>query len=260
MSERSAYTEGTPNWVDLMTPDREASKSFYEALFGWTYLEEPTDQGPTYTMCQQRDHPVAGMGPLPPDMAAQGVPPMWNSYVAVDDLDATLAKVEPAAGSVMMPAMDVMEAGRMAGIADPTGAALMVWQAGEHIGATLVNEPGAPCWNELISPDVEAAAAFYRQVLGWESEAMAMPDMTYTLFKVGGSQIAGGMAPPMEGMPPHWLVYFAVDDVDAAVTTASANGGQALAEPMDTPAGRLVPLVDPQGAMCSVIAPTDPAA
>ena len=257
MPERTGYAEGVPNWVDLMTPDRDASKAFYGSLFGWDYTDEPTDQGPTYTMCSKNGHQVAGMGPIPPDMATAGMPPMWNSYVAVVDLDATVAKVDGAGGTVVMPTMDVMDAGRMAGIADPIGAAMFLWQAKDHIGATLVNEHGTLTWNELITPDVDTAAAFYKDVLGWSSETVRMPEMTYTIFKVGDDQVGGAMPPPMDGIPPNWGIYFAVDDADATTAAVKAGGGSVMAEPFDAPPGQLATFADPQGVVFSILQPAE---
>lgn len=257
MADRSSYTEGTPSWADLMTPDRDASKAFYSGLFGWEYDDQPTDQGPTYTMCNKGGKPVVGMGPLPPDMAAAGVPPMWNSYVTVDNVDATLGKVDGAGGSVMMPAMDVMDAGRMAGIMDPTGAAIMIWQANEHIGAEVRDENGALMWFELTTPDVDAAAAFYNKVFGWSAEAMPMPEMTYTIFSLGEEQVAGAMLPPMDGIPPNWGIYFSVDDADAVAAAAKAGGATVLAGPMDSPPGKLATFADPVGAMFSILQPAE---
>jgi hypothetical protein len=242
-----------------MSTDPQASRDFYGALFGWDFEELPTPQGPTYTMCRIDGKDVAGIGPLPPDMAEQGVPPMWNSYVAVDDLEATLGKVEAAGGSVMMPAMEVMDAGTMAGVVDPTGAALMLWQADQHIGAQLVNQHGAFTWSELMTPDIDAAAAFYEQLFGWKTDTADMGGMIYTMFQNDGSAIGGGMKPPMDGIPPHWGIYFAVDDCDATVATAAEHGATVLNPPTDSPAGRMAALVDPIGASFSVIKPADPA-
>lgn len=254
MPERHEYRHGVPSWIDLMTPDRERSKAFYGALFGWTYTEEPTDQGPTYTMCERNGRSAAGMGPLPPDMEAQGMPPMWNTYVTVDDVDASVQRAESAGGAVIMPTMDVVDAGRMAGVADPTGAVMMLWQAKQHVGATLVNEHGTLTWNELLTPDVDQAGAFYGELFGWTSQSMDMPDGTiYTVFMLGDDQVAGAMNPPDPAIPPSWLVYFAIDDIDATAGAAEEYGGQLLSDPIDAPPGILLPVQDPQGAVFSVI-------
>src|ERR1700690_649940 len=129
MSKRTSYTQGTPNWVDLQTSDQAAAKEFYAGLFGWSYDDQPMPQGPVYSMALLGDEPVAAIAPQSPDMAAAGVPPMWNTYLAVDSADDAAAKVEAAGGQVAMAPFDVMDAGRMAFVLDPGGAAVGLWQA-----------------------------------------------------------------------------------------------------------------------------------
>ncbi|MDB6115146.1 MAG: hypothetical protein JWQ62_2091, partial [Lacunisphaera sp.] len=175
----------------------------------------------------------------------------WNSYVTVDDIESTTAKVEPAGGTVLAPPFYVMDAGRMAVIQDQNGAVLELWKAKNSIGARLVNEPNTFCWSELITPDVPTAVAFYEAVLGWGAEAKGDPP--YTEFTLGGESIAGGMNPPMPGIPPMWGVYFATDDADAIAAKATSLGGSVIAGPMDIEPGRLVVIADPQGAVFSVL-------
>jgi predicted enzyme related to lactoylglutathione lyase len=253
MPERTSYASGTPSWVDLATSDQAAAKEFYGALLGWSYNDQPIDEanGVFYSMAQINGLDVAAIAPLG-EQAAAGIPPHWNSYVSVDDLEATTAKVAPAGGTVIAPPFDVMEAGRMAVIADPTGAIFNLWKAKENIGAKLVNEPGTFCWSELITPDIPKAAAFYADVLGWGSQTQG-EEHVYTEFKVGGESIAGGMNPPMPGMPTVWGIYFAVDDTDATVAKATSLGGSVMSPPMDIEPGRFAVLADPQGAVFMVI-------
>jgi predicted enzyme related to lactoylglutathione lyase len=261
MPERTEYPHGTPSWIDLSSTDPDAARSFYGELFGWDFEENPTDQGGSYIMARKAGKSAAGMMQQSPEQAQMGIPPMWNSYVTVDDIEDTTSRVEEAGGSVMMPVMDVMDAGRMAVIVDPTGGVLCLWQPKEHIGSEVVNEHGALTWTELMSPDVSAAAGFYGAVLGWKTESMDMGEGgTYTLLMTGGEQIAGAMAPPMEGIPPHWGVYFAVDDCDACVAQAESLGATVLNPPMDSPPGRMAALADPTGAMFSVIQLAEPSA
>ena len=260
MTTMTSYPDGVPSWVDLATPDPAASKEFYAALFGWEYDDQPTDQpGSDYVMARRDGHAAAGMMQLSDQMAASGMPPVWTTYVSVSDIDATVAAVGPAGGTVLQPPMDVMDAGRMAVLSDPTGAVIALWQAEDHIGAEVVNEHGALSWNELITPDPAAAATFYGSVLGWRSETAPMPTGEYTVFFVDGgneSGIAGAMAPPMPAMPAHWGVYFQVDDVRATIETAEDLGAQVLLEP--TPiqgVGTLAAVTDPQGAAVSFMTP-----
>jgi predicted enzyme related to lactoylglutathione lyase len=154
-----------------------------------------------------------------------------------------------------MEPMQVFEEGSLAVFQDPAGAFIGVWQAGDHTGAELANEPGAFTWNELATRDVEAAKAFYTRVFGWEAQTNDMGGMQYTEFKVDGRSIAG-MLPMGEqfppGVPPHWLVYFAVADCDASVARVQELGGSVFAPPMDMPIGRFSVVADPQDAVFAV--------
>ncbi len=260
MPEVTSHAHGTPSWIDLATPDVAGAQAFYGSLFGWDFDDQPAGgQGETYVMCAKAGRAAAGMMALTEEMAAEGMPPVWTTYVNVDDLEATTAKVEAAGGQVMRPPEDAMEAGRFAVIADPTGAVVCLWEKKQHIGAEVVNEHGALTWTELITPDPKGAAAFYAEVLGWTTETAPMPTGEYTVFHTpGGSPdgIAGAMAPPVEGMPAFWGVYFGVDDCDATVAAAIGAGATVMAEPMDLPGtGRMAALVDPQGAVFSVLQP-----
>ena len=260
MTTMTSYPHGVPSWIDLATPDPAASKAFYAELFGWEYAAEETDQpGTDYVMARKDGRSAAGMMQLTQQMAESGMPPVWTTYVSVSDVEAAVAEVEPAGGTVLQPPMDVMDAGRMAVLSDPTGAVVALWEAKDHIGAEVVNEHGALSWNELLTPDPSAAAAFYGTVLGWTTQTAPMPTGDYTVFFVEGgneSGIAGAMAPPMPGMPAVWVVYFMVDDVHATVARAQELGATAMMEPTPIPGvGTLATLTDPQGATFSLMTP-----
>jgi uncharacterized protein len=255
MAVRTSYAQGTPNWVDLQTTDQPAAKTFYTALFGWGYEDQPMSEAsdaPVYSMAKLADQYVAAIAPQSPDLAAAGAPPVWNTYLAVDSVDDAAARVDPAGGEVLMEPFDVMNAGRMCFVLDTSGAPVALWQADQHIGATLVNEPGTLTWNELITAN-PAAAKFYEQVLGLTTSTMDMGGGVYTLFEAGGRQVGGCTAPQAEGVPNHWHVYFAVADTDAAAETVAGLGGSVVVEPFDTPAGRIALVTDPQGGAFSVI-------
>ena len=259
MPERTAHPPGTPSWVDVQTSDPIAAKAFYGALFGWEYDDQPVGHDAdgndaVYSMATKNGKHVAAIAPLP----MPGIPPHWNTYVTVADADATAAQVPDAGGSVMMAPFDVMDAGRMAVIADPTGAMLCLWQPTNHPGAALVNEPGALSWNELMTADLAAATAFYAKIFGWEAVPLDMGGMAYTELKLSGRTIAGAMKPPMEGMPATWGVYFAVDDTDKAVEIVTSNGGTVVQPPVDLPPGRMAVIADPAGAMFNVIKLANP--
>jgi len=256
MPKRTEYAQGTPDWVDLQTTDQSAAKQFYASLFGWSYDDNPMPQGGVYSMATVNGETVAAIAPMPPG-APEGMPSMWNTYIAVDDVDVAVEKVATAGGQVLMGPVDIGDAGRMAFVADPTGPAVGLWQANRHIGATLVSEPGALIWNELITDKPDSALAFYEAVVGLTHSTMEMaPGQNYTLLKVGGTDVGGCMEPPMPGVPNHWHVYFAVDDADATATKAVEGGGQVMVEPFDIPSvGRSAVLTDPQGAVFSVLKP-----
>ena len=258
MPKKTEYTQGTPCWIDLQTTDQDAAKQFYTSLLGWSYDDRPMPgNGSVYSMALLNGETVAAIAPMPPG-APEGMPPMWNTYLAVDDVDAAVEKVGPAGGQVLMPPMDITDSGRMAFVMDPTGAAVGLWQANRHIGATLVNEPGALIWNELITDKPDAALAFYEAVVGMEhrDDGDGAGGQLH-LFKAGGTEVGGCMEPPMPEVPNHWHVYFAVEDTDASAAKASAEGGKIMVEPFDIPTvGRSVVLADPQGATFSVLKST----
>jgi predicted enzyme related to lactoylglutathione lyase len=250
MPEMTAYEPGTPSWVDLGSPDTAAAAAFYKTLFGWEFQDAGPDAG-GYGMLTLNGKSVAGLGP-----AQNPGPPYWTTYVSTDDADAAAARVSAAGGTVIVPPMDVMDAGRMAVAADPTGAVISLWQPNQMIGAAVVNDPGAFCWNELHSRDTAAAGEFYEKVFGWKPDTNDMGGMAYTEFKLNDKTIAGMMTMPEmvpAEAPSYWLVYFTVTDCDAAVATATGAGGSVMAPAMDIPIGRFAILADPQGAMFAVI-------
>jgi hypothetical protein len=262
----TAHASGTFCWPELGTTDPKAAIEFYRELFEWGVNELPLPDGSAYSMIKKGSEDAGAMYQLMDDMVKQGVPPHWMSYVAVDSVDATLEKVKANGGTVVMGPMDVkpdgrLLIGRMAVVQDPEGATFSVWQAGSHIGATVVGEHGALCWNELWSRRPDAALRFYKAVFGWGSSAMNMGGMEYQMVLVGG-QPAGGIMPMPPGMqaPPHWLTYFAVDDCDRRTEKAKAAGGTVLSGPQDVPGvGRMSMLQDPQGAGFAIIKLDQPA-
>lgn len=163
------YPDGIFNWIDLATTDPEGAKAFYGTLFGWEAVDQPVDTGGTYTMFRIAGKDVAGGGQMDPQMAAQGAPAYWTSYVKHDDADGIALRAQKAGGVVVAGPFDVMTEGRMAIIQDPTGAIFGVWQPRNHIGAQLVNIPNALVWTELQTRDDEGALAFYKEVFDWES-------------------------------------------------------------------------------------------
>jgi predicted enzyme related to lactoylglutathione lyase len=260
MSERTSYAPGIPCWVDLGTPDVDAAASFYGAVLGWEVPELPNSaELGGYRRAKKDGADVAGVMPL----MQEGQPPAWSTYVAVTDADATAAAVKEAGGSVIAEPMDVMDLGRMAIFADPTGAVFGIWQPGTFAGAERVNESGALSWNELGTRDPGAAKAFYAAVFGWGARDNDMGEMgTYTEWLNGEDSIGGmldisGRLP--DEIPAHWLAYFAVDDTDATIETVKSSGGNVPFGPVDIPAGRFAVAADPWGAAFAVIQLADEA-
>ena len=260
MPEFTSHKAGAPCWVDLMSPDPEASKAFYVAVFGWDAEDQFDDEGNyTYTLFSIDGKNVAGLGGQAPDMGE--MPPIWNSYVATDDPAAVAAAAAEAGGAVVMPAMQVMEAGEMAIIADPTGAMISVWKPGDHIGAQVANEPNTWSWNELMTRDIDAAKAFYAEVFGWQYESMDMGDGRIYHVIAGGEYggLGGLMAMPPEVpemVPNHWAVYFAVSDISATVDAVTAAGGGVMQEPMAIEGvGTMATVHDPAGGSFMLMQP-----
>lgn len=252
------YAPGTPSWVELSSPDTDASAAFYGQLMGWEATEPgPVEETGGYRMFQRGGKSVAGlMGHM-----QEGQPTAWSTYVSVADADETAARVKAAGGSAIVEPMDVMDIGRMAFFADPTGAVFGVWQPKSFAGADLVNEPGSFCWNEVLTRDADAGRAFYTSVFGWEAGRPSFENApsNYTVWELDGRAVGGMMQmtdewfPPE--IPPHWGVVFAVEDCDATVAKARELGATVTNGPMDMPIGRFAGLIDPQGASFTVMQP-----
>ena len=245
MGERTRYEPGTFSWVELSTNDLDAAKDFYGRLFGWDADDAPAGPGGTYTMLSLGGRYVGGMQEIRPELREQGVPPHWLSYVTVDDVDRVAARAAELGGEVVAGPFEVMEAGRMALVRDSLGATLALWQPYDHPGAGVVNEPGALCWNDLVTSDAEASTRFYSELFGWRIEPVA--DGAYwTIYN--GERTNGGLI-PLEGMPEVWNVYFATDDIDATQSALEGAGGRVMVPPREVPAGRFAVVADPQGAV-----------
>lgn len=250
MPTRDRAPIGSPCWVDLWTSDVEGSRTFYSELFGWE-AQEPSPEFGGYFMFTRGGVPIAGgMGDMP-DMPAQNV---WKMYLATDDIAKTVERAETEGAQIVSPQMPVADLGIQAVLVDPTGAHLGAWQPGTFPGFTVLNEYGAPSWFELFTRDHAAAVAFYRSVFGWDTNAVGDTDeFRYTIGRdpAGGADLGGimdatGFLP--EGVPAHWSVYWHVDDPDATVAKVATLGGSVVAEPTDTPYGRLATVTDPAGA------------
>jgi predicted enzyme related to lactoylglutathione lyase len=252
MPDRTSHPHATISWVDLATSDQAAAKKFYGGLFGWEFDDLPAGEGVVYSMAKHRGRSAAAISPQQPEEAAQGVPPHWNVYVTVEDVDATAGKVAGAGGTVLAPPFDVMEAGRMAVAADPAGAILCLWQAGTSIGAEVVNEPGAFAWADCASTDPAAAQAFYSALFGWRFQQMSEEPPYWVVFN--GERSQGGMTMPPPGVPSNWFPYFGAIGIEETMQLAQASGGKPFLGPVEVPnGGRFALMQDPQGAPFAIL-------
>jgi predicted enzyme related to lactoylglutathione lyase len=204
-----------------------------------------------YSMAKLDGRAVAAIARQQQEERETGVPPHWNSYITVDEVDAVSGRVEELGGTLLAPPFDVMEVGRMAALSDPTGAVVFLWQARQHIGAGVVNIPGAFTWNELATRDPESAQRFWSELLGWEfarvSETPAYWSIRNGGRPNGGMRELGAELPPET--PAHWLVYFAVDDIEATAQQATDAGAQLLLPKTGAAPGNwFAVLADPPGA------------
>ena len=247
------HAPGTFCWMELGTTDQEAAKTFYAKLFGWE--GESSGGEPPYTMLRANGLDVGGLYQLSAEQLSQGMPPCWMSYIAVKSADDATSRAAGLGATVLQPAFDVMDYGRMAIIQDPGGATFAIWEARTHSGSKVKGEPNTLCWNELSTRDVAQAISFYSGLFGWATKTDGGP-MPYTEIMADGQPIGGMMAqtPEQGDAPPNWLPYFSVEDCDAIAASTKELGGAVFVPPMDIPkVGRFAVLQDPQGAVFAVI-------
>jgi len=252
MAERSSYAPGTPSWVDLTTPDLEASLRFYGGLFGWEF-EDAGEEAGHYHQALLRGKRVAGIGPNPPGSPAMT---FWSTYFAGSDVDAHAKAIAEAGGTVSFGPTDVMDQGRMLVGQDTSGAMFGVWEPRAHVGALIVNEHATFSWNELIGRDLDGSTKFYGAVFGFEFQDLE--GAPYKLAKIGDDVVAGISGMGSE-LPPHWLTYFMHDEVDAGFEKARELGGKLVGEIKDSQFGRYARVQDPQGAVFGLISSRSPA-
>lgn len=258
MAESKTATLNKPGWLDLSSRDAAVSRAFYSALFGWTADLVPDPEAGGYAMFKLDGKEVGGVGPLQNESA----PTAWTMYVIVGDADGTAQRVRDAGGAVLAEPFDVMGEGRMAIVADPSGAAFGLWQPGRHQGWEVEGVPGSVCWVELVSRDIDGAKRFYHDVFGWthKSEMDADPGVPYTTFGLEGMpDFAGGL--PMvpsetRAEASYWQPYFAVADVEAATKAATDREATLLLGPIDAEGiGTWSVLQDPLGAVFALLQP-----
>ena len=259
-----ANAHGDFIWYELLTSDADAAADFYGKVVGWTALDsgQPDMNYRFFSSGDGSDMAdgVGGFMAITPDMAAGGAVPCWLGYIGVDDVDASVAAMTSAGGTVQMPAFDMPGVGRMAMVSDPQGAPFYVMKGASdetsHSFASETPKNGHCAWNELSTTDTASAVDFYTAQFGWKQEGdMDMGPMGKYLFLHHGPGMIGAIMPKMPEMPvPAWTYYFRVPDIDLAVETIKANGGTILQEPIEIPGGDYsMNALDPQGAAFALV-------
>jgi predicted enzyme related to lactoylglutathione lyase len=249
------HQPGSFCWIELATTDQPAAKKFYSGLFGWQVNDMPMGPTDVYTIFRLAGRDAAAACTLRPDQ--KGIPPNWTLYITVDNADAAAARATKAGGKVFAPAFDVMDAGRMAVVADPTGAVFCVWQPMRNPGTGIAGVDGTLCWADLSTPDPDRARKFYTDMFGWKfsDDTDDDPPSGYVHIQ-NGEEFIGGVPPAayrQPGTPAHWLPYFYTSNCDASAAKAKQLGAKFCMEPMTMEnVGRFGILSDPQGAVFAI--------
>jgi len=256
MANIEVHAPGNFCWVELATTDQSAAESFYTKIFGWSANNIPMGPDSVYTIFQLERRDAAASCTLRSDQLQRGVPPHWNVYVAVQSADATAARVAGLGGTVLAPPFDVSDAGRMAVLQDPTGAALSIWQPNRNQGIGIAGLHGTLCWADLDTTDQARAGQFYSDLFGWQlMKEDEDPAHNYWHIK-NGEEFIGGIPPTSHhraGTPAHWLAYFNVSDCDVTAGEAKKLGGTLYMPPTDfEDVGRVSVIADPQGATFAI--------
>lgn len=255
-----ASGSGTFVWYELLTTDPKAAEAFYGKVFGWR-MDAGKATGMPYTHINVGHQPIGGIMELPAELKAQGVPANWSGYIGVDDVDAVAAKAVAAGGKIQRPAENMPGVGRFAVLADPAGAAFLIFKGTGNDNAAPrapMGTPGFVEWNELYGGDPEASFKFYSGLFGWtKNQAIDMGEMgVYQTFDIDGVWSGGMMKTPKEMPMPAWVYYVAVEDIDAAHKRATDAGATTVMGPMEVPGGQwIVQALDPQKAFFAMVGP-----
>ncbi len=260
MANIDRHAPGSFCWIELATTDPVAAKSFYDSMFGWKPNDVPMGPDAVYTMFELDGREAAAGYKLRPDQSAQGVPPNWLLYIAVENVDDAADRVAELGGKLAAPPFDVAEHGRMTIAHDPTGATFALWQAKAHTGIQIRGVDGTLCWADLNSPDRDKAVPFYSSLFGWQFVPGKDEDPAGYLHIKNGEEFIGGATPSKflpPGAPPHWLAYFLTSNCDASADKVKSLGGSVWVPPNDIEgAGRFSVLSDPQGAAFALFQPS----
>jgi uncharacterized protein len=253
MAEAGTRVTNKPVWVDLSSSDPAGAREFYSKLFGWEIEVNADPQYGGYALASVGGQQVAGIGPKQSEQA----PTAWMLYIGSTDAEETGRKVQSAGGTVVAPAFDVGDQGRMGVFQDPTGAFISTWETRQMPGFQSGGRHTYG-WAELNARGFDKAPSFYSAVFGWTAKKSEMGEGAppYTEFQVDGQSIAGGMEMPEQvpaDVPSHWMIYFNVDDVDVSFKQVTELGGHEMMAPMDFPGGRFAIVSDPQGGVFGLL-------
>jgi predicted enzyme related to lactoylglutathione lyase len=252
MPQRTYYPDGTPCWPELTTRDLPGVIGFYEKIFGWTCQ----GLGPRfwhYTMCLVDGEPVAAI--TPPAIGLEPGEAVWHIYIATSDVEVCAKRVEVNDGKLVILPVTLPDFGSFALATDPDGATFGLWQAGPHLGARLLRQPGTMCWNELHTRNVKMADGFYEALFGYEREQIGDGiDYDYIVWKIGGEPVCGRLRMQCETArgEPHWKTYFTVANCDEVEARVLTEGGKVLIGAYETPHGRVAIVADPGGAVFGI--------
>lgn len=259
MNNKNNYPQGVFCWAELCTRNWKEGKAFYTSLFGWGSDDQPIGDDEYYTMLQKQGDDIAAMYQMPQAQINDELPGYWLTYIAVEDVDACAIKAKELGAQIIAGPHNVMDAGRMLMLKDTAGATVALWQGNEHIGCKRPGELTTPYWHEMATRDTTASSNFYCELLGWKSQLKPMDGMDYTLFLIGDKPVAGMIEMTDEwpvDVPPHWMIYFAVDSCDSYVDKAVDLGAQVCVPATDIEdVGRFSVICDPQGSVFSIIEP-----
>jgi len=247
----SPWPAGVPGWADITVTELGPTQRFYGGLLGWQLSVGGPETG-GYVTATVDGHVVAGL-----KVADVPRPAGWCVYLATDDLAQSVARGVAAGATVVVDPVTVLDLGRLAVLADPTGAVVGLWESGTHTGWELTDVPGAFVWAEQMSHDPDAARRFYTELFGYEHHDMSAPDFTYTSLSVGGSPAAGigGYGPGAGDVPAAWTWYVGVEDADAIAPRVAELGGEVVSGPEDTPYGRMLLVRGPAGEVVALLQP-----
>lgn len=251
MTRVDSHPPGSFCWIELATSDQDAAKKFYSSLFGWSVNDTPMGPSEVYTIFRLDGRDAAAAYTQQKEEREQHVSPHWNLYIAAANVDDAASKAARLGGQILAPAFDVMDAGRMAVVQDPTGAVFCMWQAKKNAGLGVEGEDGTFCWADLSTPDPHRGGKFYSDLFGWKLEKGASDSSGYLHIKNGEKHI-GGIPPAAQrpqGAPAHWMVYFHVANVEASTENARQMGAKIYMPPRKMEGvGTWAVLADPQGA------------